>query len=325
MTGESAQLYSPLRLLDRFVALVAWSMAIALFVTVGWRALQPVDPQGAVSMLTCRQPWLMVGQMAALGAVVSALATVLIGRRLADAGAFAMCLGMAVANLRGQTLESILIGLADRTADTRPNLAASFLFEAIVWSMLLIAVLILSGLVLRWCYGWSAAGGAAMAVTDMPGIGRWLREPGDAEDGSRSSVGTAHTAFTAVVAFVLIGIFSNGAPLSAIKHGQVYFAIAAGFCIAGYFAHGRFPARSPWWTLRAVPLVTVAAYVWAMVMGPGKAGSLPANIPPSVFLRALPLEYIALGTLGSILAFWWSRHLYAAHQAAQNAAPKKRG
>ena len=58
------------------------------------------------------------------------------------------------------------------------------------------------------------------------------------------------------------------------------------------------------WTCLAVPLVGMAAYLWAMLANSGKAAELPPNIPHSTYLRALPIEYVILGTLGAILAFW---------------------
>ena len=324
--AQPVQLYHPLRLVDRLVALVAWAIAIGMFFTVGWRALRPVDPEGAVSMLTCRHPWLMVIQMAALGAVVAALATLLVGRKLADAGVFATCLGLAVANSRADTLESILIGMADAGTGARSNIAASFLGEALVWFAIVVLAMVASGFVLRWCFGRGTEGSpsmlSAMAVADMPRIAELLDARGDADSGGRIAAGPAHTFFTAVIAFVLIGILSTGAPAVAIKQGQVYFSIAAAFCVAGYFAHGRFPTRTPLWTCLAVPLVSVAAYLWVALANSGQAEHLPPNIPHSTYLRALPIEYVTLGTIGSILAFWWTRHACAARRARAESGKK---
>lgn len=306
--AQPIQYYPPLRLADRLVALVAWAMAIALFFTVGWRALQPTDPQGAVSMLTCPHPWLMVVQMGVLGVVVAALATLVVGRKLADAGVFTTCLGLAVANLRADTLESILINIADKGINACPNLAVSFLFEALIWFVIVLLAMVTSGFVLRWCFSRGGAGGpsvlSTMAVGDMPLISDVLRC--DTAGGRRSALGAGlwQLLFTAVAAFGLIGVLSTGTPARAITHGQVYFSIAAAFWIAGDVAHRKWPVRTPFWTCLAVPVVAVAAYVWVMLVDSDKVGALPPNIPHSVYLRALPLEYIVLGTLGAILAFW---------------------
>ena len=321
MAAQQVQFYSRLGLLDRLVALVTWGIAIALFFTIGWRVLQPANPRGAVSLLTCSYPALMVVQMAVLATVVAALATLLVGRKLADAGVFATCLGLAMVNLRADTLESILINLADRAAETRPHIAVSFLLEAVVWSALVLLTMLTCGLVLRWCFGRSQADGSGalstMAVADLPLISGWFLA--DADDGRAERVrsGLWHTLCTAVIAFALIGVLSTGSPAPAIEHGQVYFSIIAAFFLAGYFAHGRFPARTPLWTCLSVPVVSMAAYIWVMLVGSGKGAGVPPNIPYSTYLRALPLEYVMLGTLGSMLAFWWTRHTYVARASSK--------
>lgn len=319
MIAQPMPLHYHLRLIDRLVALVAWSLAIAIFFTIGWRVLRPVDPQGAVSMITCRHPWLMVAQMAALGMVTAALATVLVGRKLADAGVFATCLGIAVANLRADTLGALLISLADSGGETPPNIAAGFLFEAIIWFAIVVLAMVTSGLVLRWCFGQGDSHGfsvlSTMAVADMPLISGVLSERDADEHVAKLRTGVSHMLLTAVIAFALIGVLSTGVPARPIQHGQVYFSIAAAFCIAGYFAHGKFPARTPFWTCLAVPLVSVIAYLWVMLLDFSQGSQLPPSIPHSTYLRALPLEYVTLGTLGSILAFWWTRNSYAARMA----------
>ncbi len=320
--AQPIQYYPPLRLVDRLVALVAWAMAIALFLTIGWRALQPTDPQGAVSMLTCPHPWLMVVQMGMLGVVVAALATLLVGRKLADAGVFTTCLGLAVANLRADTVESILISVVDRGNSARANLAASFLFEALIGFVFVVLAMVTSGFVLRWCFSRGEAGRlsvlSTMAVGDMPLISDVLRCDAAPRQRSALGAGLGQSLFTTVAAFGLIGVLSTGTPARAITHGQVYFSIAAAFWIAGDVAHRKWPVRTPFWTCLAVPVVAVAAYVWVMLVDSDKAAALPPSIPHSVYLRALPLEYIILGTLGALLAFWDPLRLR--HSAAPLAA-----
>ncbi|MCK4658126.1 MAG: hypothetical protein KAV82_01265 [Phycisphaerae bacterium] len=316
MAVEPARLYRQLHLSDRLIVLVAWGLAIAIHFAIGWRVMQPLDPQGAVSMLSVRHPMLMMAQMAALSVVVAMLTTLLIGRKLADAGGFAVCVGIAVANLRGGTFEAILIDMSGSGLATAPGVGFTFLFEALVWFAVVVLAMVASGFVLRWCFGGEdedgACGLSSMAVAEMPWVSKVL-QVGD-DDGLAASFrrGGRHTLFTAVSAFVLIGLLSAVTPARAITHGQVYFSILVAFYIAGYFAHGKFPQRTALWTCLAVPLVAVAAYLWAMLIGPGKTTGLPSTIPHSVYLRALPLEYVTLGTIGSMIAFWWTRQNYAA-------------
>ncbi len=67
-------------LTDRLAALIAWGVGAALFLTLGWVAMQPDDPLGAVSVLSRRGAVLMILQAGVLAAVAAAVATAVAGR-----------------------------------------------------------------------------------------------------------------------------------------------------------------------------------------------------------------------------------------------------
>ena len=92
---------APLGLLDKARSLAAWSVCAGLFLTVGWTTLQPEDPLGAVSLWSQQHGLFAWVQAAGLGGAVAAIGTLLIGKRLPDAGIFAAALGLAAVNLRG--------------------------------------------------------------------------------------------------------------------------------------------------------------------------------------------------------------------------------
>ena len=327
MTVQAQDFHPHLRLTDRLAALAAWSLGIALFSTVGWIALKPVDPEGAVTMRTDPSPWMMLAQMAALGVVVAGVATVLIGRKLTDAGVFACCLGIAVANLRGNTFASVLIGVADGGVAIRREIAAGFMSEAVAWFVMVMLVMAFSAIVLRWCSrgpeAESVAALSSMSAVNLPMLGAMLypRDPDVTPEAPDS--GLKHTLAVAFVAFLLVRVFATGSPPRAIAHGQVYFSIAAAFCAAGYVVQGYLPTRTPLWTCLAVPLVTLLAYGWS-IMTDSSQGLHPATIPTSPYFRALPIEYVSLGVLGSLLSFWWTRGAYAA-RLVPKAKETKRG
>ena len=108
---------------DKLLSLVVWIGASALFASVGWMALQPDDPQGAVSLLTRGGSLWSVVQIAALAAVVSGLAAALVGRKLPDAGVFAVSIGLAVAVWRGEGTSHLLISVAGEGAAARSSLS----------------------------------------------------------------------------------------------------------------------------------------------------------------------------------------------------------
>ena len=112
-----------LRLHDKLLSLLVWIGAAALFATVGWMAVQPDDPQGAVSILTRSGAFSSVVQIVALAAAVSAVAAALVGRRLPDAGVFAVALGLAAAVWRGESASHLLISVAGGDGGARSALA----------------------------------------------------------------------------------------------------------------------------------------------------------------------------------------------------------
>ena len=58
-------------------------------------------------------------------------------------------------------------------------------------------------------------------------------------------------------------------------------------------------------TILAVVLMALVAYAWAGIC-PAQP-HLPANIPPSHFLRVLPVQFLSVGTLAAVATFW---HMY---------------
>ena len=102
---------------------------------------------------------------------------------------------------------------------------------------------------------------------------------------------------------VAIGVLSAGLSSRSIQHGQECVVVAAGVCIACYFAHRMVPVQSTLWSILAVGLTALAAYLWAGVRPAGSG--LPQNIPSSHFLRVLPLQFISVGTAAAIAMFWY--------------------
>lgn len=319
-----------LNLWDRLVALVAWAVAVAILAAVGWRALRPLDPEGAVGLLLSPQPVLMVVQVAVLSAVVAALVTLIVGRKLADAGVFAVCLGLGMANLRGATMASVLLHAGGADGGITGGLIGSLLLETVLWCGLVGLAAAVSGWTWAWYFRAEGTGEgfcalSTMMAADIPPLARKLGiERGTSADTDRRTCGY-HLLTTVGIAFVLIGFLGGGTPVQPIRQGQVYFSIIAAYVLAGYVAHDRFPVRTAWWSWLAVPPVTLGAYLWAWGVGGKTAPDFPPSIPPSVYLRASPLEYVVLGTLGVMLAFWWTRQSPAQRHPRPSRPVRSRG
>ncbi|MHC4064455.1 MAG: hypothetical protein ACYSUI_08135 [Planctomycetota bacterium] len=291
---------------DKMLSLATWALAAALFASVGWMALQPDDPHGAVSLLTPGVGWLSVLEILALSAIVSGLATVLVGRKLPDAGVFAVSLGLAVAALRGDTTTYLLITLADGDAAVRGTMAWKLAAEGSIWFLAVLTAMITAGLVMRWQPGTGDEEGSASCRAMWGG---WLAEPEQSTDTSVGRLDGLKTTFVSLAAATIVfRLLATGSPLRSVQHGQTYFALIAAFYLGGLIAYELYPVRSAFWGCLSVPLLCLLGYfICAVSSSSGGQYSRIASVPPSSFYRALPIEYISVGTAAAVASFWSAR------------------
>ena len=302
-----------LSLADRAATLCAWALAVALFLTVGWDAMAPDDPLGAVSVFGRHGGWMMIVQSAAIAAVASGLASVIAGRKLTDVGTFAVALGVAMVALRGSTAESLLVAGADATGSGERRLAISFVIETLGWSLVIAVSLLAAAAVMRWCFGWPeradtdgcnlvriASRSLAGYDTPVPA----LRRLGLACETSTPRLdGARHVAIATIVGLAVITLLSLSLSNRSIQHGQVCFVVAAGVAVATDVASRFVPVRSTLWSILAVFVMAILGYLWSAVR-PASAVLLP-NVPVSQFMRILPIQFIAVGTATAIMTFWY--------------------
>jgi len=318
---------------QKTIALAVWCGAGAIFMTVGWCVVSPKDPLAAVSLLTSHHvvhTWL---QMLVLVAVASAIATIVLGRLLPDAGVFAAAVGLAALALRGGTAEYLLLRQADLRSSAHDAPVIQLIGEALAWTLVLVMAVVTSGVISRWYFGTempsheSVRGAGegkedlhrtrkddlcrtrllSLSGSQLPLIGRWLTGGAGGDDAARCyRDGLKHTAFVAATMLVLMSVFSVDSAHRPIQHGQVCFVVAAAAWIATYYGLRYFPVPTALWSLAAVPLVCVLGYLWSGMIPVDP--SLPPNLPASAMLRPLPIQYIALGYAGALAAFWFAHH-----------------
>jgi len=318
-----------LSLLDKTVTVASWLLGCGVFLTVGWMALRPDDPQGAVSVLTRGGPLKTLLQAAALSSVAAAVGTVLAGRRLSDAGTFAAAVGLAAVSLRGGTVATLLVSGAEGSGYGEHGLAIRFAAESLGWFGVVVMALLVSALAARWCFGDSEASPAAdplrllasrrLAACDAPRLGPALFGVSPARQTAPRD-GLVHTLITAGVGVMALGLLSKGLGTRSIQHGQVCFGVFVGVAVAATMAYRFVPVRSPLWSILAVPLIALTGYLWA-ALRPAEPG-LPPNMPSSHFLRVLPIQYVGVGTVAALTAFWYVAK--EAYGGAVDPAHKKR-
>jgi hypothetical protein len=307
-------------LFDKFLLLAALAIAIALFLTIGWMAIAPDDPRGAVSLVSRGDSLVVILQAGLLAAVTAAIATVMVGSKLPDVGVFAAAMGLAFVSLQGETAAYLLIDIDSASGFAHRGLAAKLAAEAVIWFLLMLLAMLVSGLVSRWCGGalvrgstradgGQRTGGIALdelAISECPVIsGRWIVPGRAAVDGSARWNGLRTLAIMTIAALLLYGILVSGSSPQMIRHGQTCFAVFAAFFLGGWIARRTYPARTAYWGVLAVPLTLLLGYVWTIVAGsPPERFAHLTTVPASDFLRALPLTFISVGTLGVLAAHW---------------------
>ena len=308
---------------DKAAFVAACALSVAVYLTVGWMALTPKDPLGAVSLLACTAAPFAWLQVCVLAVVIAALTTALWGRRVADLGLFAVAVGLAALTLKGANASSLLVaGAGDGDALGR-GLALQLGLEALAWFVIPAVAAFASLLTMRWCAGaracceGQAPGMLPLGASDIPLLGERLCGV-PVLNSTAPGVGLKHTAVATAAALVILHLLAASLHASVIRHGQACFILAASVLLGTYIAFKAAPVRSALWPVLAVPLVALLSYLWAAVSGGGETQFLAA--PGAAALRVLPLQFIAVGVASAIAGTW----LAGGTPEAGSANPRRR-
>jgi len=296
---------------DKARTLGACAVAAAVFLTVGWMAMAPDDPLGAVSLLSRGAPAAMFVQTFALSLLAAGAGTLIAGRLLPDIGTLAACIGLGVVSFRGATAESLLIDAVGPAGSGFGWLGVKLLLEAAAWVLLALGATLFSAIIARWCHasgaslpgddGEAADVRARSAALDFPYFSRrWFGVANEAPVDRR--IGFMHAGVVGAATLVLTTVFIEGFDARATQHAQTCFVVAAAVAIGSYFAHRFCPVRSAAWTLLGVWAACIACYLWGAVT-PGHEGG-PVTLSWNPMFRILPIQFVASGTASAIFMFW---------------------
>lgn len=286
-----------LSFLDKLGLWVSWGVAAAIFLTLGWMAMAPDDPYGAVSLLTRGRAASMWLQAAGLALVTSAIATILVGRKLPFAGPFAAALGLAIVSLRGGTSESLLIAARGADGGTK-SLAIQMAFEALAWIGVVAMAFVIGEAIAKWCLSYPQP---SNDTTEVPAA----RRP--------AFLFALAALAAALLAFNILGA---GMHSREIRHTQVCFVIGASAWIGCYVAFRFVPTLAIVWYFAAAVLLPLAGYGSAALQS--DSPTLPMSVPPSIFLRVLPIQFVTLALLGCIAAYWSNLHHHMEVEGRKN-------
>ncbi len=268
----------------RFLAGMA--VSVLIFWHVGFWAARSNDPLAPISLLDVNQGVIAMAELLGLAVVAGGLAVAICGARSADRGALAIAVGLAALSLRGAQIDKLILYRLDvalPTGTVTPYPSTALIAETWLW----LAIIAVGFVVGRWVESWFDPGGVpAVPVDRAPDVRH----------------GLGGVAVVALVAWAVIS-YAMGGPENPLLKGQIYFAIGVGFLIGSMVANWLFEMHSRVWLLAAVAIVATAAYLFA---GPDSQTVTAAResggyITLRPIVRALPIEYAAMGSVGALL------------------------
>lgn len=294
-----------LSFLDKLRLLAGCMVAIVLMYTVGWLVAEPVDAQLAVTFVESGRPILSIWPgVLALTLVSASIATVIAGRRLPEAGAFAAGVGLTALALRGNSMQMVLAYCGSANAPGRRTLMWSMAWDCLLWSAIMTCVWVVMAGVRAWLWPKSPveADGQAhgLRATDPPSWPAWAKG------------GWPALAITWVVACLVIWLTVARTPVANTLRGQVIASVGGGLFLGAMIGRYFTSIHDARWYALAAPAVALTAYLlgflnagMAWAQGPPyQPYAALAITPPHDLVRALPIEYIGAGVAAALLGFW---------------------
>lgn len=274
---------------DQIRVTSALALAGALFWTVGWAAVQPMDPRGPLTLLASTRPMTTLVYMAVLSVAAAGLSVLVAGRPHVNLGGIAVGVGLAALNLHGAEADKLGGYVRADTGPTWPML--SLMLELWLWT----AIVGLGHAAGRWCHGWMYDGGE-------PARG------GKVGDGALMSVLPA-ILLAALTGYLVLPYLMGPARDEVLKF-QIYFALGGSLLIGSMIGQFLFRPGVSWWPLVAVGIVGTAAYLVGSPTLPADGSEyLTLRYLPGVIARPLPIEFAAMGAVGGIFGLSGPRWL----------------
>ncbi len=286
----------------RIAAVAALGIAVLGF--LAWPLAAPVDPLSPV------RAW-SIGPAGTLALLVLAFGLGFVGYFIAwphgrEIGILAVPFGLTIWAERSGPMR--VLTQACTQPSEREALAASLRFEPVYWLLVVAA----------------GFAGVLLAQHLRPPSAPPQDEPatGDRPAGSTYVTIALALAGSVLIANFFVGVFAqdvatsrNMAPTQP-PVGQIIFAVVAAFAVAAFLVK-KFTNLSYLWPALASALVlgfAQAFYDGAQVLRQF-AETRPATSFPHSTLAVLPVQMVALGTLGSVLGYWlavrydwWRKH-----------------
>ncbi len=300
-----------LSLLGRVVFLAICGLSAAVFWYYGWSAVGPHDPLGPVSLFSHAHPFFGWLQTIVLTSLVSAMATLLMGKKMPHIGPFAAGVGLVALSTRGGTATYLLFSRAVTAQQSKLPFTFGLIAESLAWFIALAAAMIVAELVSRSVLGMPPSFPGfeteprRAGRTNSPLLPNKIltSKPINNELATQLMPHLLHVMICTVTAVAAIVIFSSGYRSRGVEHGQACFIAAAGVGLGTYIAHRVQPVSSGAWSLLAIAPIAVVGYAWTLFSRVN--AELPLPVLTSPFLSLLPIQLIGAGVLGSVWVIWY--------------------
>jgi hypothetical protein len=283
------------------IAAVA-ALGIVVIGILAWPLAAPADP-----LLPVRA-WI-IGPSGTLALLVLAFAVGFAGYFIAwphgrEIGILAVPLGLSVWAVRSGPMSALMQMYRD--VPDRRTLEHSLSFEPAYWLLIVAAGFagVLAAQFLR-----PVGTGSAQA-----GPSRNLRDP------NMYINGLAALVVAIIISHFFIGVFARNLGMPGVvaqpEIGQIVFGVTAAFALAAFVVKKFLHLTYIWPVVASLFLIAVAqAILYRGDIIQKFAESRPAPLFPHSILAILPVQMVALGTLGSVIGYWlairydfWRQH-----------------
>lgn len=314
MSDVPAQLHHEhdhLNLIERCLFFGVCGLSMVLFWQVGWMAMEPANPRGAVSLLTRTGAVSGFIQIMGLSCVVAGVATVLLGRRLPWIGPCAAALGLCALSIRGEPANYLLIERVLIKGGSVRTFGFLLAVESIAWAVVVGATFAVSAAVNAFLFDRSAG----TPPTPTSPVCVESQSPLTTREAARI-VGA-----TGLITLILVLLLSSGYRSRSVQHGQAIFLASASMALAQYVVHRWQLAAPSAVSILSIPLVTVIGYLIASLI-PGGAAR-PVAVPASPFFTMLPIQWVAGATAATIVMVWSIPSVYVGTDGNDQATGKR--
>jgi len=297
---------APLGFVGKVRVFLACVVAVMLMRMVGWHVAQPVDPEEAITFVTNgRGVWAIWPTLLILSVVTAVIATVIIGRQLPEGGVFAAAVGLAGLALRGGSMQVMLAYHTTLEAVSRRTFMWKMAVDCLLWALIMVIVWLAVVLTTRWLWPKSET----QPASDEP---RKSDPSKKATASANWQIGWPALVVTIVVAVFVIWMTIARTPVAEIARGQIVASVAGGLFLGAMVARYFTGINDSRWFALAVPAVALIAYLLGYLnaeMGWAQSGeyyfySFLNTTPPHALMRAMPIEYLSVGTAAVLAGFW---------------------